>query len=345
VSGDISLAVVTAVLGLLTAGVLAVVNNWINARAGVDENLRTRRLEQYPALWSATAAVSRWPSAVVSRGSLEDLHRTLRSWYYGQGGLFLSEQARARYGDVQELIAALLTVARGDASDVLAPNGYTDLMETASALRTALTQDLDTRRKKSAWDNRQRLRWHAGAAQAAKVRIARAKPTMDTMLWLQEADGEAHRQESAPGSAGARGSDHELELAKYLWEEYKYRHDLIWRLLFRVTAVAALLSIAPFTIGDLAGSRAGFWVKFLPALAIGLVVASWMVLWVELGLFIPIDRHYVCAQNVAVGDSVRDKGKLGHLFELVVRLYPGLLLILTVIVACIVWFRHTPTHP
>ena len=37
----------------------------------------------------------------------------------------------------------------------------------------------------------------------------------------------------------ARGSDHELELAKYLWEEFKYRHDLIWRLLFRVTAVAA----------------------------------------------------------------------------------------------------------
>jgi len=27
----------------------------------------------------------------------------------------------------------------------------------------------------------------------------------------------------------ARGSDHELELAKYLWEEFKYRHDLIWR--------------------------------------------------------------------------------------------------------------------
>jgi hypothetical protein len=46
-----------------------------------------------------------------------------------------------------------------------------------------------------------------------------------------------------------------VELAKYLWEEYRYRHALIWRLLFRTTAVAALLSIAPFTIDDFAESK------------------------------------------------------------------------------------------
>ena len=38
-SSDVSLAVITAVLGLLTAGVLALINNWINVRAGVDEDL------------------------------------------------------------------------------------------------------------------------------------------------------------------------------------------------------------------------------------------------------------------------------------------------------------------
>jgi hypothetical protein len=141
----------------------------------------------------------------------------------------------------------------------------------------------------------------------------------------------------------ARGSDHELELAKYLWEEFKYRHDLIWRLLFRVTAVAALLSIAPFTISDVAGSKAGFWVKFLPALAIGLVLASWIVLLVELRLFRPIDRQYVRAQDSVVGEPVRKAGRLERMFEWVVRLYPGFLLILTIIVGCIVWFRHTPS--
>jgi hypothetical protein len=76
----------------------------------------------------------------------------------------------------------------------------------------------------------------------------------------------------------ATGSDHELEVAKYLWEEYKYRHDLIWRLLFRITAVATLLSIVPFTISDKAESRAHDLVKYLPVLAAGLVLASWAVL-------------------------------------------------------------------
>lgn len=156
-SSDVSLAVITAVLGLLTAGVLALINNWINVRAGVDEDLRERRLKEYPALWTATGAVSRWPRAVVNRSTLDELHRTLRSWYYAQGGLFLSEQSRARYGDVQQLIAAFLAADDGEATDVLAPIGYTDLMETASVLRVALTQDLDTRRRKSAWDNRRRL--------------------------------------------------------------------------------------------------------------------------------------------------------------------------------------------
>src|SRR5439155_3035715 len=92
VSKDVSLAVVTAVLGLLTAGVLALINNWINIRAGVDENLRSRRLDQYPALWLATAVVSRWPREVVSRGLLDDLLRWLSTWYSERGSIFLSDQ-------------------------------------------------------------------------------------------------------------------------------------------------------------------------------------------------------------------------------------------------------------
>ena len=36
-----------------------------------------------------------------------------------------------------------------------------------------------------------------------------------------------------------------LDRANYLWEEYKYRHYLIWKLLFRVTFVAVVLTITP----------------------------------------------------------------------------------------------------
>jgi hypothetical protein len=173
VSPEVSLAVVTGVLSLVTAGILALVNSWMSTRAGIDESLRGQRLEVYPALWKATAAASRWPRVDASRGSLTELHRDLRSWYYGPGGIFLSESARARYGDFQELIAALIE-KDGDPAEVLAPQRYTDLMETASALRTALTEDLDTRRRKSFREARRRSREHAQAKQKAQERISRA---------------------------------------------------------------------------------------------------------------------------------------------------------------------------
>jgi hypothetical protein len=167
------LAIVTGALGLLTAGILALVNSWISARVGVDETLRRQRLELYPPLWSATAAVPRWPRVEITRTALEDLHRTLRSWYFNQGGLFLSDSARARYGDVQELIAALLAPG-GDPADVLGSRRYEDLMETISALRTALAADLDTRRRKSFWEVWRRRQWHKSAAEKAQRRISRA---------------------------------------------------------------------------------------------------------------------------------------------------------------------------
>jgi hypothetical protein len=126
-----------------------------------------------------------------------------------------------------------------------------------------------------------------------------------------------------------------VELAKYLWEEYKYRHDLIWRLLFRVTAVAAVLSIAPFTIDDLTETRVGGWVKFLPVLAAALIFVSWLFLLFEFQLFAPINKLYVDAQKCAVGQSVR--GTLPDFFKLIVIVYPLILLVLTVVVSFMAW--------
>jgi len=173
VSAQVVLAILTGLLGLLSAAALALLNSGITARAGIDENLRSERLKAYPALWESSGAVSWWPRQDVPRASLEALHQNLRSWYYSTGGLFLSEAARARYGEVQEHIEALLRhPAR--ATDSLGPTAYDDLFHTASALRTALTQDLDTRRRKSYREERRRARWHAQAAAEAEIRIERA---------------------------------------------------------------------------------------------------------------------------------------------------------------------------
>ena len=129
----------------------------------------------------------------------------------------------------------------------------------------------------------------------------------------------------------------DVERAKYLWEEYRYRHDLIWRLLFRMTTVAVLLSIAPFTIDDLAKEAVGAWVNALPALALTLVAISWLVLLFELRLFNPIDRVYTAAQDEVVGDHVR--GETPEVFAWVVRLYPVVLFALLLVVALVAWSR------
>ena len=126
-----------------------------------------------------------------------------------------------------------------------------------------------------------------------------------------------------------------VERASYLWEEYRYRHDLIWRLLFRMTAVAVLLSIAPFTIDEIAEKKAGAWVNALPALALALVAISWLVLLFELKLFNPINRVYVAAQEQAVGERVREGD--GDVYAWVVRGYPVVLFVLLLVVALVVW--------
>ena len=125
------------------------------------ETLRSQRLELYPKLWSATAAVSRWPRVQLTRGSLEDLHAALRSWYYAMGGLFLSVSARARYGDVQKLIETLLE-HKGNSADVLVVGGYEALMKTASALRTALTRMFAPPKKVEP----SKRKWHSRRARA-----------------------------------------------------------------------------------------------------------------------------------------------------------------------------------
>jgi hypothetical protein len=126
-----------------------------------------------------------------------------------------------------------------------------------------------------------------------------------------------------------------VELGRYLWEEYKYRHDLIWKLLFRVTTVVTLLSIAPFTIDDLTGSRVGTWINVLPVLALAMVLLSWPFLVFEFRLFEPIDKVYVVTQNRAIGETVRPP--MRDFFKLIILVYPGFLFLLTLVVAIRAW--------
>jgi hypothetical protein len=138
----------------------------------VSEELRDQRLKAYPDVWERTGRFARWPRNTVTYGALDEFHRGLRTWYFQVGGLYMSENARRRYGRMQELVAAHCTEAESDAS--LPPEAYADVMESCSEFRTALTEDLESRRQGSVVYAVQKAREHRRQDASARSRLRRA---------------------------------------------------------------------------------------------------------------------------------------------------------------------------
>jgi hypothetical protein len=145
------------------------------------------------------------------------------------------------------------------------------------------------------------------------------------------------RRESGSGAE----SDSRVLVAQYFWEEYKYRHDLIWRLLFRVTGVAVALSIAPFGIEELVVRQVGRWVAFLPVVAVLMIVGSFPLFRTERRLFREVLDFYRKSQNKVLDEQVHIPKP--SLFDWLVPLYLGILLSLSLIVSWLVWFKWYPS--
>lgn len=144
--------IVAGLVGAATTAALAILNGFLTSRAQVAEEVRTARMNSYPWLWKLTSMLSFWPRTDLSLQDLQKLQRALRRWYFEVGGLYLSENARARYGQVQELlvgVAANLESGQPAASVRPSDGAYKDLQETLRALRNALTEDLETRGQRS----------------------------------------------------------------------------------------------------------------------------------------------------------------------------------------------------
>jgi hypothetical protein len=124
---------------------------------------------------------------------------------------------------------------------------------------------------------------------------------------MNGAEGPDKQVDAGAGLAGA-GADvvrasydpNALQVGEYLWEEYRYRHDLVWRLVFRVTAVATALLIAPFLVDKSVVEVLGNWLLCLPILAILLILTGFYVLQRELQLLKKIRNAYREVQNRAL---------------------------------------------
>jgi hypothetical protein len=142
-----TIGVITAVAGLVSGFVSAAANAWLSNRSKVSEELREQRLKAYPDVWGQTVKFSHWPRDEVTYGELADFERCLRAWYYSVGGLYMSPNARRRYEHVQQLGAA--SRDGREAGRHVTSDAYEDLMEACSAFRTALSEDLESRRQGS----------------------------------------------------------------------------------------------------------------------------------------------------------------------------------------------------
>lgn len=176
----ISTPLLIALIGIAGTILGALVNGALATRAKINEEMRQLRLSSYPLLWQLTSNFSRWPRMTHTYADLEACHQWFRSWYYEAGGLHLSENSRARYGEVQELMATHLGASEGRPLPAQ-PGGpipdtvYSGILEACSALRTALTEDLESRRQRSLLHSIELAARHRKQKAKASERLAKAK--------------------------------------------------------------------------------------------------------------------------------------------------------------------------
>jgi hypothetical protein len=88
-----------------------------------------------------------------------------------------------------------------------------------------------------------------------------------------------------------------LEKWGLLWNEYKHRHNLIWKVIFQVTAAAVILSVVPYLAPTPIVRHLGRYILIAPGLASLLVVFSTIVMGYELALLGRIRRLHWRLQN------------------------------------------------
>lgn len=127
-----------------------------------------------------------------------------------------------------------------------------------------------------------------------------------------------------------------LEKAKLLWEEYKYRHELCWKLIFQTTAAVVIILIIPFTKTDIV-KAIHYWIIAMPLIALAFLLLLYRCLIRELLLLQKIRAKYRELQKKLYDI---DHNINADMFSYNVKLYLvtlGLLCITEVIIILFIW--------
>ncbi len=95
----IVVAVLTGAFGLISGAVVAYLSAIIKFRKDLesefDKEIRKDRMAAYQELWGYLEVLARYDRpAPLTIQCAQDLAVSMRTWYYAQGGILLSERAR-----------------------------------------------------------------------------------------------------------------------------------------------------------------------------------------------------------------------------------------------------------
>jgi hypothetical protein len=87
-----------------------------------------------------------------------------------------------------------------------------------------------------------------------------------------------------------------------IWDEYKHRHDLCWRLVFQLTFAVVIISVVPYIKPSVA-QELGSWIVALPIIGIALTVFGLLRLRRELALLSVIRARHRDLQGLSNQDG------------------------------------------
>ena len=132
-----------------------------------------------------------------------------------------------------------------------------------------------------------------------------------------------------------------LELSKFLWEEVKYRHDLVWQRIFIFTTSVVVISIIPYA-QPIVSQLLGNWILLAPLVATLLAIFAFVVMQYELGLLQRTATAYMRQKNILLDDEPKHDLSARRRFDDFVRFYLIILVIVSLANVLIVWLVWVP---
>jgi len=149
---SVVIAVTSGLASAVVGGALTYITTFKKIRqelaAQYDADLRRDRISVYKKLWKCLEPLAEYaPEHPLTFDGTQTLAASLRRWYYEEGGLFLSEEARKAYFDLQDELKAIQGAGRqkvcgehGELGDRLKT-----LMKRRHQLHSQLAADVGTR--------------------------------------------------------------------------------------------------------------------------------------------------------------------------------------------------------